>query len=119
MNGQWLGSRSIRTNWATRKPPAPYSAGEGKSSSNGGGVPTSMRSPSSGGGGGIGGGGSGGIIKPLNYDEMFRQVKVNTIFNGITDLSDINKLGCFSKSCFLKLAWIVRIMLSFGYCNRN
>ena len=21
MNGQWLGSRSIRTNWATRKPP--------------------------------------------------------------------------------------------------
>ncbi|XP_022900769.1 cytotoxic granule associated RNA binding protein TIA1 isoform X2 [Onthophagus taurus] len=23
MNGQWLGSRSIRTNWATRKPPAP------------------------------------------------------------------------------------------------
>ncbi|XP_057659948.1 cytotoxic granule associated RNA binding protein TIA1 isoform X2 [Diorhabda carinulata] len=25
MNGQWLGSRSIRTNWATRKPPAPKS----------------------------------------------------------------------------------------------
>ena len=24
MNGQWLGSRSIRTNWATRKPPAPH-----------------------------------------------------------------------------------------------
>ncbi|XP_019867942.2 cytotoxic granule associated RNA binding protein TIA1 isoform X2 [Aethina tumida] len=23
MNGQWLGSRSIRTNWATRKPPVP------------------------------------------------------------------------------------------------
>jgi hypothetical protein len=23
MNGQWLGSRAIRTNWATRKPPAP------------------------------------------------------------------------------------------------
>ncbi|XP_036367567.1 nucleolysin TIAR isoform X1 [Octopus sinensis] len=23
MNGQWLGSRPIRTNWATRKPPAP------------------------------------------------------------------------------------------------
>lgn len=22
MNGQWLGSRAIRTNWATRKPPA-------------------------------------------------------------------------------------------------
>nr|XP_040565401.1 nucleolysin TIA-1-like [Lepeophtheirus salmonis] len=25
MNGQWLGSRAIRTNWAARKPPAPYS----------------------------------------------------------------------------------------------
>ncbi|CAH1390562.1 unnamed protein product [Nezara viridula] len=25
MNGQWLGSRSIRTNWATRKPPGPKS----------------------------------------------------------------------------------------------
>nr|XP_053629096.1 uncharacterized protein LOC128686284 [Cherax quadricarinatus] len=23
MNGQWIGSRNIRTNWATRKPPAP------------------------------------------------------------------------------------------------
>lgn len=23
MNGQWLGSRAIRTNWSTRKPPAP------------------------------------------------------------------------------------------------
>ena len=45
-------------------------------------MPTSMRSPSSGGGGIGGGGGSGGIIKPLNYDEMFRQV--STIFNGIT-----------------------------------
>lgn len=23
MNGTWLGSRAIRTNWASRKPPAP------------------------------------------------------------------------------------------------
>ena len=23
MNGQWIGNRAIRTNWATRKPPAP------------------------------------------------------------------------------------------------
>ncbi|CAH1965048.1 unnamed protein product [Acanthoscelides obtectus] len=31
MNGQWLGSRSIRTNWATRKPPAPKNeVGNGK-----------------------------------------------------------------------------------------
>ncbi|KAK0091625.1 hypothetical protein PV326_002946 [Microctonus aethiopoides] len=28
MNGQWLGSRSIRTNWATRKPPPPKSEGK-------------------------------------------------------------------------------------------
>lgn len=27
MNGQWLGSRSIRTNWATRKPPVPKPEG--------------------------------------------------------------------------------------------
>lgn len=26
MNGQWLGSRSIRTNWSTRKPPPPKEA---------------------------------------------------------------------------------------------
>ena len=28
MNGQWLGNRSIRTNWATRKPPPPKSEGK-------------------------------------------------------------------------------------------
>ncbi|KAJ0019804.1 hypothetical protein NQD34_007373 [Periophthalmus magnuspinnatus] len=28
MNGQWLGGRPIRTNWATRKPPAPKSSHE-------------------------------------------------------------------------------------------
>jgi hypothetical protein len=28
MNGQWLGSRSIRTNWATRKPPTAKAEGE-------------------------------------------------------------------------------------------
>ncbi|KAG1669457.1 Nucleolysin TIAR [Nymphon striatum] len=31
MNGQWLAGRAIRTNWATRKPPAPRSAGDGNS----------------------------------------------------------------------------------------
>lgn len=30
MNGQWLGSRSIRTNWATRKPPGPKSDANAK-----------------------------------------------------------------------------------------
>lgn len=29
MNGQWLGSRSIRTNWSTRKPPAPREQAKG------------------------------------------------------------------------------------------
>ncbi|XP_049530270.1 nucleolysin TIAR [Anopheles darlingi] len=29
MNGQWLGSRSIRTNWSTRKPPAPRDNSKG------------------------------------------------------------------------------------------
>jgi len=29
MNGQWLGSRSIRTNWATRKPPSVTAGGGG------------------------------------------------------------------------------------------
>ena len=28
MNGQWLGSRAIRTNWATRKPPTNRNDGE-------------------------------------------------------------------------------------------
>lgn len=31
MGGQWLGGRQIRTNWATRKPPAPKSAQESSS----------------------------------------------------------------------------------------
>ena len=35
MNGQWLGSRSIRTNWATRKPPLNRNDGELISDSSG------------------------------------------------------------------------------------
>lgn len=30
MNGQWLGNRSIRTNWATRKPPTAKNEGKEK-----------------------------------------------------------------------------------------
>lgn len=30
MNGQWLGSRAIRTNWATRKPPTARTNGDGQ-----------------------------------------------------------------------------------------
>jgi len=48
MAGQWLGSRSIRTNWATRKPP----------------------SVTGGGGGGVGGGRAG---QALEYEEVFSQ----------------------------------------------
>ena len=51
MNGQWLGRRTIRTNWATRKPTGNENdhrgSGGGGSSSGGG---------SGGGGGGMGGG---------------------------------------------------------------
>ena len=69
MNGQWLGSRSIRTNWATRKPP-----------SSGGG----------GGGGYGGGGGGGGGGKSLNYDEVFRQASPTnyTVYVGGTTSGD-------------------------------
>ena len=31
MGGQWLGGRQIRTNWATRKPPAPKTTYESES----------------------------------------------------------------------------------------
>lgn len=34
MNGQWLGNRSIRTNWSTRKPPPPRSTNTRQNSNN-------------------------------------------------------------------------------------
>jgi len=60
MNGQWLGSRSIRTNWATRKPPPP---GEGSGGGGGGGF----------GGGGRFQNGERPDRKPfkMNYDDIF------------------------------------------------
>merc|ERR1712083_1011687 len=61
MNGQWLGSRSIRTNWATRKPPAP-----GSNSSNNDGSGHEFHNS-----GNRGGGAGGG--KTLNYDDVFGQ----------------------------------------------
>ncbi len=81
MNGQWLGSRSIRTNWATRKPPGPYSSETYNSSS---GAPQKRsRSPT-----------SGGAIKPLDYDEMFNQATASntTVFCGGVGESDENTL---------------------------
>lgn len=60
MNGQWLGSRSIRTNWATRQ-------GVGKPGS--GGIP---------------------MGKGLNYDEVFKQSSTTntTVYIGGTTTSD-------------------------------
>ncbi|KAK2190289.1 hypothetical protein NP493_79g04003 [Ridgeia piscesae] len=45
MNGQWIGSRAIRTNWASRKPPAPNQK-EGR---------------------------YGDLQKPLSYEEVYNQ----------------------------------------------
>ena len=61
--GQWLGSRSIRTNWATRKPPSVTGGAGGFNNSGGGG----------------GGGG-----KYLNFDEVFQQSSPNncTVYVG-------------------------------------
>lgn len=54
MNGQWLGSRAIRTNWATRKPP-------------------SARGPADGNLVQAGGGGGGVCGKLLSFDEVYQQ----------------------------------------------
>ncbi len=91
MNGQWLGSRSIRTNWATRKPPPPG----GSHSTNGGadGNPDHRGGPGGGGGfrGGDGGGGKG---KMLNYEDVFKQASaVNfTVYCGGCSNSDENTI---------------------------
>ena len=67
MSGQWLGSRSIRTNWATRKPPSVTGGG---------------------GGGGYnnyqGGHGHGGPGKSLDFDEVYKQSSPNncTVYVG-------------------------------------
>jgi len=67
MNGQWLGSRSIRTNWATRKPAAPGSTSNEDSGYAK--APHHLSGSGNGGGHHPGSGNSGG--KNLNYDEVF------------------------------------------------
>ncbi|XP_060645435.1 nucleolysin TIAR isoform X2 [Drosophila nasuta] len=62
MNGQWIGSRSIRTNWSTRKLPAPRESS--KSGGQGGGM----------GGTGGGGGGAGGNGIKSNQRHTFEEV---------------------------------------------
>jgi len=87
MNGQWLGSRSIRTNWATRKPPAP-----GSNSSNNDGHESY-------GGGKPGGNHHGGGGKMLNYDDVFGQASANnfTVYcGGISDSNEDTIRAAFS-----------------------
>lgn len=91
MNGQWLGSRSIRTNWATRKPAAPGSnaSNNDQDSYGGGGKPHSA--------GGHGGGGGGG--KSLNYDEVFQQaspMNFTVYCGGVADSDENTIRGSFS-----------------------
>lgn len=71
MNGQFLGSRSIRTNWATRKPP-----------------------PLGGGGGNSYGDHSKGHGKPLDYDTVFNQASEmnHTVYVGGLAESDDNQI---------------------------
>jgi len=98
MNGQWLGSRSIRTNWATRKPPAPgsntsnndghhdFGGGNGKPMGGGGHHHRGGADPS------MGGPGSGNKI--LNYEDMFQQASANnfTVYCGGISDSDENTI---------------------------
>ncbi|CAJ0561460.1 unnamed protein product, partial [Mesorhabditis spiculigera] len=64
MNGQWIGRRTIRTNWATRKP------NEGFGGEAGG---------HHGGGGGGGGGGGYRGRGALNYDDVFNQTTADNM----------------------------------------
>jgi len=100
MNGQWLGSRSIRTNWATRKPAAP-----GSNTSNSDGNDSFAAKPGhhGGGGGGAGGHGSGSggssSGKLLNYDEVFGQaspMNFTVYCGGITDSDENTIRAAFS-----------------------
>lgn len=79
MNGEWLGSRAIRVNWANQKTqgaPAP------------GGAPPSMQGPPMGGGGGGGGGTAPAPINfqggPLSYETVVQQTPAynSTVYVG-------------------------------------
>lgn len=63
MNGQWIGSRAIRTNWSTRKLPPPRESS--KSGGQGGGM--------GGGGGGLGGAGNGIKSQRHTFEEVYNQ----------------------------------------------
>jgi len=57
MAGAWIGSKQVRTNWATRRPPG-YGAGDRENGQNGGGGP-------------VGGGGHPHPPRPLKYEDVF------------------------------------------------
>jgi len=90
MNGQWLGSRSIRTNWATRKP-ASLSSNSNESGGPGG-VSDSFKPNQTSHHGGHGSGGSSG--KSLNYEEVFQQASAMnfTVYCGGVSDSDENTI---------------------------
>jgi len=90
MNGQWLGSRSIRTNWATRKPAAPGSNSSNNEGQEFHGAPKNHH-------GGGGGGNPGG--KMLNYDDVFGQASPGnfTVYcGGISDSNEDTIRAAFS-----------------------
>ncbi|GAA5889250.1 hypothetical protein JCM6882_000687 [Rhodosporidiobolus microsporus] len=62
MNGEWLGSRAIRVNWANQK-----------NNQSGGGAPGGMGGGSSGMAGSMGGGGSGYSATPSSYEAVVAQ----------------------------------------------
>merc|ERR1711936_877930 len=90
-NGQWLGSRSIRTNWATRKPAAPGSSSSNNDGHEFHGAPKNHH------GGGGGGNHPGG--KMLNYDDVFGTAGANnfTVYcGGISDSNEDTIRAAFS-----------------------
>merc|ERR1719422_1098819 len=90
MNGQWLGSRSIRTNWATRKP-ASLSSNSNESGGPGG-ASDSFKPNQTSHHGGHGSGGSSG--KSLKYEEVFQQASAMnfTVYCGGVSDSDENTI---------------------------
>ena len=88
-----LFGRSIRTNWATRKP-ASLSSNSNESGSGGGASEFKPNPTSHGSGGGPGGHSSGGGGKSLNYEEVFQQASAMnfTVYCGGISDSDENTI---------------------------
>lgn len=74
MNGQWLGTRKIRTNWATRKVQPGGGFGDGQS-----------------GGGSQGGGGGGKYANKLDYNEVWSRSSDSNTTVYVGGLTNINE----------------------------